>query len=99
MPPLIAPDYWMNSQLSIARHYGGCIIEHHYYFICKENNYLVRSDFRIPLVKLGFKTVEKAVKRYDDADKAQKIVFRLAKIIKARKRTEKTKDTKEETLF
>lgn len=92
MAPLIAPDYWMNSQLSIARHYGGCIIEHHYYFICKENNYLVRSDFFIPLVKLGFKIVEKAVKRYKDADKAQKVVSRLTKIITARKRAEKAQE-------
>lgn len=92
MAPLIAPDYWMNCQLSIARYYGGCIIEHRYYFVHKESGYLVRSDFRLPIHNLGIETVKKALLRYNNTDKAHKVLSRLQKIIKARKRAEKAQD-------
>jgi predicted metalloendopeptidase len=99
MAPLIAPDYWMNSQLSIARFYGGCVILGDYYYINKESNYLVRADLRVYVEKLGFDTVKKAVQRYSDLKKAREVMKRLTKIVKARKRAEKAKETKEETLF
>lgn len=99
MAPLIAPDYWMNSQLSIARHYGGCVIQGDYYYINKESNYLVKADLRVYVEKLGFNTVKKAVQRYSDLKKAREVMKRLTKIIKARKRAKKAKETKEETLF
>lgn len=83
---MIHPDYWMNSQLSIARYYGAIQIEGHLYLIDKPSGYLVREDFAKHIGSLGFKTVEKAVKRYSDADKAKKVLSRLTKIIKARKR-------------
>ena len=97
MPPLIAPDYWMNSQLSIARFYGGCVILGDYYYINKESNYLVRADLRVYVEKLGFDTVKKAVQRYGDRAKTHDVLKRLTKIIKVRKRAEKTKET--QTLF
>ena len=40
----IAPDYWMNSHLSIARYYGGCKINNIHYVLCPLTNYLVRED-------------------------------------------------------
>lgn len=89
MTPLIAPDYWMNSQLSIARHYGGCIIQGSYYYIDKESNYLIRADLRIYVEKLGFETVKKAIQRYP-VNKAKTIMKRLVRIIKARKQREQT---------
>lgn len=99
MPPLISPEYWMNSQLSIARYYGGCSIAGRNYFIDKESNYLVRGDFQSYVKKLGFKTVKKAVQRYADLDKGKQVLKRLTKMNKARKRAEKSKKNKEETLF
>ena len=97
MAPLIAPDYWMDSPLSIARFYGGCVIQGDYYYINKESNYLVRADLRAYVEKLGFNTVKKAVQRYSDLKKARGVMKRLIKIIKARKRAEKKEQT--QTLF
>jgi len=92
MAPLIAPDYWLNSQLSVARYYGGCVIQGDYYYINKESNYLVRGDLRVYVERLGFPTVKKAVQRYADLKKARAVMKRLSTIIKARKRAEKTKE-------
>lgn len=99
MAPLIAPDYWMNSQLSIARFYGMINIENTLYVIVSPENYLVRNDFRRYIASLGFKPVKKAIQRYGDCSKTHKVLTRLAKIIKARKRAEKAQETKEGTLF
>lgn len=41
---------------------------------------------------LGFETVKKAVQRHGDSPKTHKVLTRLAKIIKARKRAEKSKE-------
>lgn len=99
MAPLIAPDYWMNSQLSIARFYGMINIENTLYVIVPPENYLVRNDFRRYIASPGFNSVKKAIQRYGDRAKTHEILKRLSKIIKARKRAEKAKETKEETLF
>ena len=40
----IAPDYWRNSQLSISRFSGGCIINSTRYYLDPETDYLVRAD-------------------------------------------------------
>ena len=86
---LIHPDYWRNSQLSIARFYGAITIEGTLYLLDGKNDYLVRSDFSKYVSDLGMPTVEKAVKRYADQDKIKKILSRLARIVKARRKAEK----------
>lgn len=85
-PILIHPNYWRNSQLSLARFYGAITIEGTLYLLDGKNDYLVRSDFAKYVSELGVQTVEKAVKRYADADKAKKVSHRLARIINAYKR-------------
>ena len=86
---LMHPDYWRYSQLSIARFYGGITIQGETYLVDGKTNYLVRSDFTTYVSELGMPTVEKAVKRYADKDKARKILNRLARIVKARRKAEK----------
>ena len=92
MAPLIAPDYWMNSQLSIARHYGGILIGGEAYVIHPSSGYLVKEDLIKYIETLNFEVVKKAVKRHGDSPKTHKILHRLAKIIKARKRAEKAQE-------
>lgn len=85
---LIHPDYWRNSQLSIARFYGAIKIDGTLYLIDKPSDYLVREDFVKFVGALGMPTVVKAVKRYADERKAKKTLNRLARIIKARRMIE-----------
>lgn len=40
----IAPIYWRNSQLSIARHYGGIKINGRYFYLDPESDFLIRED-------------------------------------------------------
>lgn len=82
---LIGPQYWRSSCFSIARFYGRISIEGTLYGIDSASDYLVRADFLRVSNALGVKVVEKALKRYADADKAKKVLSRLAHIIKARK--------------
>lgn len=35
---------WMNSQLSIARHYGGCTVNGKWYIVDRKTGDLVRED-------------------------------------------------------
>ena len=44
-PILIHPDYWRNSQLSIARFYGAITLNGETYLVDGKTKYLVRSDF------------------------------------------------------
>lgn len=92
MAPLIAPDYWMNSQLSIARFYGAIVIEGSTYLIHPPSGFLVKQDLIKHIGALGFETVKKAVQRHGDSPKTHKVLTRLAKIIKARKRAEKAQE-------
>lgn len=100
-PILIHPNYWRNSQLSIARFYGAITIEGTLYLLDGKNDYLVRSDFAKYVSDLGMPAVEKAVKRYADQDRAKKILNRLARIVKARRKAGKRQRTedKQSTLF
>lgn len=86
---LIHPNYWRNSQLSIARFYGMIRINGTTYFHDLRSDYLVRDDFTKFISDLGMPTVEKAVKRYADQAKAKKILNRLACIVKVRRKAEK----------
>ena len=98
---LIHPDYWLNSQLSIARFYRAITINGETYLVDGKTNYLVRSDFVKFISDLGMPTVVKAVKRYADQAKAKKILNRLARIVKARRKAEKRQraEDKQSTLF
>lgn len=97
---LIHPDYWLNSQLSIARFFGAINIDGTLYLIDKPSGYLVREDFAKFVGALGMPTVEKAVKRYADERKAKKILNRLASIVKARRKAEKRQRKEDnQTLF
>lgn len=58
-PIIIAYDYWINSQLSIARHYGGMRINGQEYLIMGGSHDLVRKDWCNIYMKLGRdKTIE-----------------------------------------
>lgn len=92
MAPLIAPDDWMNSQLSIARFYGAIIFDGSTDLVHPPSGFLVKQDLIKHIVALGFETVKKAVQRHGDSPKTHKVLTRLAKIIKARKRAEKSKE-------
>ena len=83
------PDFWLNSQLSIARFYGAITLNGETYLVDGKTNYLVRSDFVKLVSDLGMPTVEKAAKRYADQAQIKKILNRLARIIKARRKAEK----------
>lgn len=97
---LIHPDYWRNSQLSIARFYGAIDINGTLYLLDGKTDYLVRKDFARFIGNLGFDTVAKAVKRYEDRAKAKKILQRLARIVKARRKAGKRQRKEDnQTLF
>lgn len=40
----ISPEYWLNSPFSIARFYGGCVIQGKKFMVDPDTNYLVRED-------------------------------------------------------
>ena len=83
------PDFWLNSQLSVARFYGAITLNGETYLVDGKTNYLVRSDF-VKLVRdLGMPTVEKAAIRYADQAQIKKILNRLARIVKSRRKTKK----------
>ncbi len=86
---LMHPNFWLNSQLSIARFYGAITLSGETYLVDGKTKYLVRSDFVKFVRDLGMPTVEKAVKRYADQAKARKVLSRLARIVKARRKAEK----------
>ena len=86
---LMHPDFWLNSQLSVARFYGAITLNGETYLVDGKTNYLVRSDF-VKLVRdLGMPTVEKAAIRYADQAQIKKILNRLARIVKSRRKTKK----------
>ena len=88
-PILIHPDYWMNSQLSIARHYGGVIYNVRTYIIEPQKNYLVRRDIwklLHPQGELTLPTVERLAKKPHDEAKSLEIAKRLSRIIKCRRK-------------
>lgn len=86
---LMHPDFWLNSQLSIARFFGAITLNGETYLVDGKTNYLVRSDFVKLVSDLGMPTVEKAAERYADQAKIKKILNRLARIVKARRKAEK----------
>ena len=49
---IIPPAAWLNSHLSTARHYGGCKINGHVFFIVDEGD-LVREDYIEAYLTLG----------------------------------------------
>ena len=58
-PIIINYDYWINSQLSIAKYYGGIRINGIEYLIMEVSNDLVRKDWCKVYEKLGRdKTIE-----------------------------------------
>lgn len=52
-PIIIHRDYWLNSQLSIARFYGGIGINEFQYILCGHEQDLVREDFYDLYISLG----------------------------------------------
>lgn len=63
-------DVWINSQLSIARHYGGLMLEGEAYLIDKRDNSLVRETVLRSELKAEKrrKSAEKAAKRAEEAN-------------------------------
>lgn len=50
-PILITSDYWMNSQLSVARFYGGIKFNGEEYVIVPPKNDLILSKWVVPVYK------------------------------------------------
>ena len=87
-PILIHPEYWTNSHLSIARHYGGIIFQMRTYMVEPVKDYLVMREFWKLLRPKGELTIDDLVnianKPYDEAT-ALDVAQRLNRILKARK--------------
>ena len=52
-PVMMTKEYWMASQLSVARFYGGCRAFGHHYTIIPQSKDLLRDDFIEFFTKLG----------------------------------------------
>ena len=44
-PDFLPYEYWINSQLSIARFYGGCTFDEHHYTVDEDTGDLVKDSF------------------------------------------------------
>ena len=69
-------DYWLNTQLSLARYYGGCRVFGHRYLLTDADD-LVREDFCVFYGKLKRDKFIEVVKQYPHAsDKELKAIFK-----------------------
>ena len=78
-------EAWLNSQLSVARFYGGININGQGFKVVRGGQ-LVREDFVGVVNSLGADVVVRALNRYGEQWRARKVCQRLARIIKARKK-------------
>ena len=58
---IIDKDVWLNSQLSIARYYGGININGRAYMVVPPLNDLVRADYARAYRKLGKKKLQECI--------------------------------------
>lgn len=71
---LISPEYWQNSQLSIARHFGGVKVNNKYYVIDPQSNYLVDSKWLSLVRKVGIDKTKEVIKSTNDIKEAMALI-------------------------
>ena len=71
---LISPEYWQNSQLSIARHFGGVKVNNKYYVIDPQSNYLVDSKWLSFVRKVGIDKTKEVLKSTNDIKEAMSLM-------------------------
>ena len=71
---LISPEYWQNSQLSIARHFGGVKVNNKYYVIDPQSNYLVDSKWLSLVRKVGIDKTKEVLKSTNDIKEAMALI-------------------------
>ena len=90
MSPIIHPDIWQHSQLSVARHTGAIRVNGRLYYVLP-SGHLVRDDFCGVVSALGAETACKAIKRFGD-DYALKVLKRLKRLVRARRKASMCND-------
>ena len=65
---MMTKEFWMNSQLSVARFYGGCKMGGHRYLIVGYEADLVRDDFIEYYAKLGREKFMETLRLCPDAE-------------------------------
>ena len=71
---LISPEYWQNSQLSIARHFGGVKVNNKYYVIDPQSNYLVDSKWLSLVRKVGIDKTKEVLRSTKDIKEAMALI-------------------------
>ena len=71
---LISPEYWQNSQLSIARYFGGVKVNNKYYVIDPQSNYLVDSKWLSLVRKVGIDKTKEVLKSTNDIKEAMSLI-------------------------
>lgn len=71
---LISPEYWQNSQLSIARYFGGVKVNNKYYVIDPQSNYLVDSKWLSLVRKVGIDKTKEVLKSTNDIKEAMALI-------------------------
>lgn len=71
---LISPEYWQNSQLSIARHFGGIKVNNKYYVIDPQSKYLVDSKWLSLVRKVGIEKTKEILKSTNDIKEAMTLI-------------------------
>lgn len=89
-PILIAKDCWLNSQLSIARFYGGIGIENFQYILCGHEQDLVREDFYDLYISLGRDAFISVLNAHKDGDE-KSIMEAMKSSVNERKQAYKEK--------
>lgn len=88
-PVCMTKEYWMASQLSVAKYTGGCRVWNHEYLVMPQSLDLLRSDFVSVYKKVGRDKFLEVLKANPKAtDKELKVVFK--------EMTAKKKENKEE---
>lgn len=91
MSPIIHPDVWQNSQLSIVRHTGAIRVNGRLYYVLR-SGYLVCDDYCGAVSSLGAETARKAIIRFGDTDYTLKVLKRLVRLVRARRKASMCND-------
>jgi hypothetical protein len=79
-PILIAYDYWINSQLSIAKYYDGIRINKQEYRIIGNKHDLVRKDWCDIYMKLGRDKTIELIKSHTTLKEAKALLNKKKKV-------------------
>ena len=77
---IIAYDYWINSQMSIARFYGGMTLNGNVYRILGDKHDLVRNDWCKVYEKLGRDKTIELIKSHTTLKEAKALLKKKKKV-------------------